>query len=106
MTTATTRHDLYNQFQRLIQQWKSESRDSANTDELAVFRCYQRIITLGEPAIPLILEELRREPEHWFWALEAITLENPVPEEAMGNNEAMAQAWLQWGFRRGYIARV
>jgi hypothetical protein len=29
-------------------------------------------------------EELQREPDQWFWALEAITRENPVPAEAAG----------------------
>src|SRR4051794_4896578 len=28
---------------------------------------------MGPPAVPLILEELRREPDQWSWALEAIS---------------------------------
>ena len=57
---------------------------------------------MGNPAVPLLLEELRREPDHWFWALEAITQENPVPEDAAGKVRLMAQAWVEWGAREGY----
>ena len=28
---------------------------------------------MGKQALPLIFEELRRKPNHWFWALNAIT---------------------------------
>jgi hypothetical protein len=30
----------------------------------------------------LILDELRREPDQWFWALESIREQNAVPAEA------------------------
>ena len=33
------------------------------------------------PVIPLILAELKREPDHWFKSLREITGENPVPAE-------------------------
>ena len=59
---------------------------------------------MGWPAVPLILEELQREPDQWFWALEAITEENPVPPEARGNVRHMAQAWLEWGKQKGIVA--
>ncbi len=65
---------------------------------------YQRIIGMGWDAVPLILEELRREPDQWFWALEKITDENPVPPEAAGRVRQMAQAWVEWGQKQGLIA--
>jgi len=64
---------------------------------------YQQIIGLGPSAIPLILRELENEPGHWFWALAALTGENPAGQGAVGNVEAMRQAWLQWGRERGYL---
>jgi hypothetical protein len=54
--------------------------------------------------VPLILEELQREPDQWFWALEAITEANPVPQEAQGNVRQMAQAWIDWGRQQGFFA--
>ncbi len=64
---------------------------------------YQRIIGLGPNAIPLILRELHDEPDHWFWALAALTGENPTGQEAAGNVDGMREAWLQWGRQRGYL---
>ncbi len=65
---------------------------------------YQRIIGLGPAVIPLILADLARQPDHWFWALRALTGEDPVPAEARGRVKAMADAWLQWGRENGYLA--
>jgi hypothetical protein len=58
---------------------------------------------MGPDAIPLILRELQRRPEHWFWALNAITREDPIDPEYAGNVRKMTQAWLEWGRERGYI---
>ena len=64
---------------------------------MAMHPAYQQIIGMGTPALPLIFQELQREPDHWFWALGAITGENPVPEEDAGDLDAMTDAWLSWG---------
>ncbi len=90
-------------FHRLAAEWKEQSRCLSNSAQMAMLRPYQRIIGMGPTVVPLILEELRREPDHWFWALEAITEENPVPPEAMGRVRQMAQAWIRWGEERGLI---
>jgi len=71
---------------------------------MAMLPSYQRIIGMGLAAVPLLLEELSREPDHWFWALEAITEENPVPREAAGNVPLMAKAWVEWGKQHGFVA--
>jgi hypothetical protein len=47
---------------------------------------------------------LQRNPDQWFWALEAITQENPVPPAAAGKVHPMAVAWVAWGKRQGYMA--
>src|SRR5947209_6741334 len=78
-------------FQRLAAEWKEQSRYLSNSAQMAMLRPYQRIIGMGPPVVPLILEELRREPDQWFWALEAITEQNPVPPEALGKVRLMAQ---------------
>ena len=97
-------HDVRDRFRRLAEQWKTESRHMSNTAQMAMLRSYQNIIGMGDPAIPLILEEMRLEPDQWFWALEAITLENPVPKDAAGKVEQMTRAWIEWGIQRGYIS--
>lgn len=90
-------------FRRLVSEWKEQSRYLSNTAQMAMLEPYQRIIGIGESAVPLILEELQREPDHWFWALECITEQNPVRPEAAGLLHLMAQAWIDWGERQGYL---
>jgi hypothetical protein len=90
-------------FQQLAAEWREKSRHMSNTAQMAMLRPYQKIIGMGSAAIPLILEELRREPDQWFWALEAITDVNPVPPEAQGKVRLMAQAWIEWGKKHGFI---
>jgi hypothetical protein len=96
--------DLRERFQRLASEWKSQSRYLSNTAQMAMLKPYQRIIGMGLAAVPLILEELEREPNQWFWALEAITDANPVPPEDAGRVRRMAQAWIDWGKQNGFIA--
>ena len=94
---------LRDRFRRLADEWKEQSRYLSNSAQMALLPPYQRIIGMGCEAVPLILEELRREPGQWFWALAAITDENPVPPEAAGNVRETAQAWVAWGQARGLI---
>src|ERR1700757_536977 len=94
--------ELGKRFERLAAEWKEKSRFLSNSAQMAMLQPYQRIIGMGMPVVPLILEELQREPDQWFWALEAITEANPVPAEATGKVRSMAQAWLDWGKQHGF----
>ena len=103
LATPTSFADLRARFQRLAADWKQQSRYMSNTAQMALLKPYQQIIGMGWPAVPLILEELQRGPDQWFWALEAITDQNPVPPEAAGNVRLMARAWIEWGIRQGLL---
>jgi hypothetical protein len=63
---------------------------------------YQRIIGLGPAVLPFLLRELEREPDHWFWALKAITGADPVPPSSRGKVREMARFWIEWGRQQGY----
>ena len=75
----------------------------AQDAQIAMHPAYQRIIGMGSEVLPLILRRLSRKPDHWFWALEAITGENPVPESSQGRLGEMAEAWLDWARSHGYV---
>ena len=90
-------------FQDLTTRWRRETALRSSVTSIAMHPAYQQIIGLGEPALPLIFQELRREPDHWFWALGAITGENPVPDDHAGDLEAMADDWLSWAHTYGYL---
>ena len=96
--------ELENEFERLATMWKSERRASSSSTGLSMHPAYQRIIGMGEKVLPFIFADLQREPDHWFWALRAITDENPVPSESRGNVQEMANAWLDWGRKKGYVS--
>lgn len=98
-----TRKDPRERFERLAAQWRTESRFMSNTTQMAMLQSYQNIIGMGESALPFILEDLRRKPGHWVWAMEAITLEDPVPAAARGRVDMAARAWVQWGIDNGYL---
>ncbi|MBI5685969.1 MAG: hypothetical protein HZC54_12930 [Verrucomicrobia bacterium] len=87
---------------KLAEQWRSETRRCSTLLEMATHPAYQQIIGMGHTVVPYLLKDLAKKPEHWFWALKAITAEDPVPEADRGNLERMTQGWLIWGARNGY----
>jgi hypothetical protein len=55
---------------------------------------------MGPQALPLIFATLNAYKILWFWALNAITGEDPVPEGA--NGDAAVEAWAGWARQHGY----
>ena len=94
--------DSAERFSRLVEKWRSETAFVSSVTDMAMHPAYQEIIGMGNDAVPLILAELERAPDHWFWALKAITGADPVPDEAKGRVEEMARAWLRWARMHGY----
>jgi hypothetical protein len=89
----------------LAERWRLERGTSSSTTDMVLCPAYQSIIGMGPKAIPFILAQLASEgddPDHWFWALQALTGANPVSEEDEGNLYRMARAWLQWAAAEGY----
>ena len=103
---ATTKRpdEVRAEFERLAVGWEAE-RDPYSSSLTAMVTCpsYQRIIGLGPAAVPMILEAFAKEPDHWSWALSAITGENPVPDAELGDIEASMRRWTDWGRQRGLI---
>src|SRR5262249_22628797 len=81
-------------FEELARQWKKGTAYSSSAADIATHPAYQQIIGMGRDVLPYIFQELRRKPDHWFWALNAITGENPVPQTARGELNKMTDAWL------------
>lgn len=96
--------DARRKFETLTRQWKAEKVFISAVPDMAMLSPYQQIIGMGERAIPLILKELEREPDHWFWALRAILGDiDPVPRDSKGKVKEMAEAWIFWGKKEGWI---
>jgi len=97
--TAAEARALFNE---LAQEWQNATRFLSSLTDITSHPAYQRIIGMGKAAVPLVLERLRRNPDHWFWALKSITGVDPVNDEARGDLNAMSRAWLDWGRQHGY----
>ena len=94
---------LKRRFDTLVSEWKPAVAAMSSVMRMAMHPAYQRIIGLGPRAVPLLLRELERDPHHWFWALNVITGEDPVPAECSGDMRAVREAWLEWGRSKGFL---
>lgn len=83
-------------FDGLAKKWKKETKFVSNTNRKIEHQCYGDIISMGECAVNLMLEDLQQGPCDWYWALTSIIGIDPVPKEAEGDTEKMAAAWLDW----------
>ena len=97
-----SRLELEARFHLLAEEWRTETRMLSLVTQKSIHPTYQKIIGMGKPVVPLILRSLEQKPDHWFWALRAITNEDPVKPEQRGRMQQMAQAWIQWGKEHGY----
>jgi hypothetical protein len=89
-------------FQCLAAEWRQETQYWSSVSKMALHPAYQRIIGMGNAALPFILKEMELRGGHWLWALHAITGEDPAPSDA--NFREAADAWLRWGRQKGLLA--
>jgi hypothetical protein len=93
---------LERRFRDLVRLWKDATLYLSSITEMATHPTYQQIIGMGREVLPFLLEELRREPDQWFWALKAITGEDRVRPADRGKLPEMTRAWLGWARAHGY----
>ena len=92
-------------FQQLTTDWRQQRGAKSSMAQAALCPAYQSIVGMGPTAVPFLLRQLESEgdtPDHWFWALRAITGADPVPDNDRGKLTLMAQHWLEWGAQQGY----
>jgi hypothetical protein len=89
-------------FDRLAEKWKKETGHLSKAAKRCIHPAYQQIIGMGAAAVPFILFDLKKTRDDWFWALSAITGENPITEADAGNVPRMTEAWLRWARAKGY----
>jgi hypothetical protein len=90
-------------FRALVDQWRTETQCITSDTDIAGNFAYQQIIGMGEHALKLIFRELQEHGGRWFWALRAITRENPVNPEDRGDVRRMTESWLEWARQRDYV---
>jgi len=90
-------------FSNLAREWIESTCMLSSITEIVLHGAYQQIIGMGPTAIPFILLSMRQESNHWFWALKAITGDDPVSPEHRGKIKEMNDAWLDWGKKHLYL---
>lgn len=104
-STAGAQPDVEMQmvFADLADTWQRETAVLSSITMKSMHPAYQRIIGMGPKAVPLIFRRMETRPGHWFWALAAITGEDPVDPQDAGDIPKMTNAWLELGRRRGWL---
>ena len=103
---SASTESIESKFRRLSYDWKYDTGHLSTVSRITEHPSYLGIIAMGEPAIPLILEDLRAEPNHWFRALSSIASEGPhISEHDKGDIRKISEAWLEWGKNNSYIER-
>jgi hypothetical protein len=99
---ADVSQDVEREFDRLASIWRAETILFSRLDKRCMHRAYQRIIAMGEIAIPFILRDLKRTHDDWFWALNVIAGEDSIPDDTPDSVDSLVEAWLSWGRANGY----
>ena len=104
--TAHTRRApeyLVRRFEDLAARWREDTQFHSSPKILFEHPAYQEIIGFGPAVLPLLFKDLEETGSFWFWALKAITNENPVPHADRGDIPRVTEHWLNWGRERGYL---
>lgn len=94
--------NLKAEFNERADRWRKETSFQSSLVAKIMHDDYQAIMTMGTPAIPWILERLKKAPEHWFWALKFLAKKDVA--EGAESPSAAARAWLQWGKDKDHIS--
>jgi hypothetical protein len=94
---------LRKKFDTLAEQWKKET---AFDSDMPNSPAYKKIIAMGKAVVPFMLKDFQdMQHNHWFYALEKITGEDPIPKKLYSNIPAMAMGWVDWGIKNKIIKR-
>jgi hypothetical protein len=91
------RFDFYNSI------WKNETIFSSSISEITNNSAYRSIIGLGQEVLPFIIDDLKTNDNHWFYALEALTGQNPIKENHKGIVPLMKNDWIEWAKENNLI---
>jgi hypothetical protein len=90
-------------FRQLATEWNREAGKISNPVKLFMHKKYQQIIGLGPQAVPFMMQDIADGKGNWYWAIAAITREDPIRPEDAGDMAKIRMAWIAWGKERGYL---
>jgi hypothetical protein len=105
--THESAESIDEQFRYLADLWRRETENLSSITRIVAHSAYQKIIEIGkrnrQSVIRLILTDLDKQRSFWAVALNAISGDNPVPPDHIGNPSKVREDWLKWGKRHGHI---
>jgi len=85
--------------------WCKETACLSSTTKIVENFHYKEIISMGVAVIPLIVKEMRKEPNHWFHAIDSILgVKVPIPKEMAGKVQELTDHYLKWLEKNGLTA--
>ena len=93
----------FKEFIVLRDRWKEETIFVSSGTILISNSAYKSIIHMGSLTIPWIFREMKKNDDHWFYALEKITGINPIKPENVGIIEKMKEDWFNWASQNDYV---
>ncbi len=93
----TRNEKLKQRFSKLSQIWHEEM-DGVSSIQLKISHwAYEEIVNLGEPVVPLIMDELKSTGDGgWFAALAKILKVNPVLKEHRMDMDKVLSDWVRY----------
>ena len=93
--------ELRREFDELVRRWEMDTSALSSLTKIYAHPAYQRIMAMGAQGIPFVLNELRKNKGHWFYALKFMAGQDV--SEGMTDFEDAKAAWLQWGYTNNYV---
>jgi len=90
-------------FEALNAEWLTETTFQPSVTRICTHPAFLDIVSMGEMAVPFIVESLRQRPSFLIEALRRIV--GSPPETAIATNgevQEAAAAWIQWFDRAQY----
>ena len=93
--SAAKEDDLHTRFMKLAREWSRGTEKHSNLTKIVAHPAYLQIIGMGPEVIPEIIKLLKKGPDHWFVALQALT-QGQDPAEGTETMQGAAKAWIKW----------
>lgn len=84
------------EFEDAVSKWRAETAHLSLMNDKMSNDHFTKIVDWGWKAVPLIIEEIRSNPDLLFVTLHLITGENPTVGVPAGDMRGMIAAWLTW----------
>jgi hypothetical protein len=103
-TPATQQKTERQRFNELSAKWKKATWHFSLERQQVSHRTFHKILVMGDPAIPFILEDIQKEPiQGWFYALELLSDEDHQTGEL--SLDDLIKYWVKWGKEKGYTSK-